>query len=353
MRRIGLALLALGGTAFGCNALLGIDPAMNREAGTDAMTDTAIDREAAVDPLDSGIACPPCSDDAGLCAIACGQDLSLDGQNVASDGRWVYWSTTKGIVRAERDGGSPVIMPSPPSGALLVGRDGCTYSTEFVVTGSVFRSCDGGVFVAIASGQRYPISLTMGADSTLYWSNYALGDAGSVAACAPQNCLSSLSTVAVMDSPSLTAAASTDVYWGASGPAPQTLFSCPTTGCDGGPSKVAGNLSGVQDLLADDTGTLYWATTAGIFTCAVAPTCTPANVWSGGQARALARDGSTLYFLVVNPTRTLHRCILPGCTMDMIVASGFKNPIALALDSTFVFVADLQGVKANVWRTPR
>lgn len=91
-----------------------------------------------------------------------------------------------------------------------------------------------------------------------------------------------------------------DVVWVEQG---QTIRRCPVTGCADGGSPLVAN---------------------------------------AGDVRGLARDGAKLYWTTASATGvTVSACSLDACTQPAIVASGLRDPSAIALDDAFVHWTDL------------
>ena len=131
----------------------------------------------------------------------------------------------------------------------------------------------------------------------------------------------------------------------------EDLESCAVDGCDGGATTVLSSWHG--NSLRTDGTSLFWATSAGVFSC-IATACTPQALFAGWQVRDLVVDDVNAYIGVSgygSPDAGQHDAVLvcpkTGCTNPstlLLLPSGSVR--ALGIDSTTIYFGGIMGLGA-------
>jgi hypothetical protein len=208
-----------------------------------------------------------------------------------------------------------------------------------------------------ASGLASPGGIVLDA-TDVYWVDVGVfidagtgadgGRVGSQILKCPKTGCTGLATIVAFDAGgalSKLAVDATSVYWIANG----EILSCPLSGCTGSPSVFWSGSGTPYDIAADATGVYFtvpsamqmsWCPAAG---CGLSPTVLwpRADGSFGGNASAIALDGTSLYFVVAG--NEVWACTESSCAATM-------HLVASPVVSTFSLVqlaVDAQNVYAN------
>jgi hypothetical protein len=140
------------------------------------------------------------------------------------------------------------------------------------------------------------------------------------------------------------------------------LFSCPKSGCpvDGGsPAVLVTGLSfSPSETFVQGTSLYFGQDTIGVSVCTL-PGCTsPTTVQGPSGVHGIALDATKIYWS--DPSAgVIYSCPAAGCggNAPTVVGSGLAYPNAIALDSSYVYIAvgsqSDAGLSRGIYRLPK
>lgn len=284
----------------------------------------------------------------------------------------LYFTTASGVHSCPKSGcpdagPSTLLTGAAAYGGVAVESTGLTavVITGFAqntTTGDVVRCPLAGACSAptvVAANQEGPNALDVGEGVAFWGRSTFFGGQGEVAACPTSGCDGGEPRVAAALTNQVVTVLARDALYAAS---PDRIVRAPL---DGGPTTVlagAGN-GAIADLTLAD-GALFWANTenSSVETCPGMSSCSSERrflVTGIGQPRALVGDGSFVFIAADGPSGDagsggrILRCATTTCPSPLVIAKTASTPVAIAVDSTFVYWTESNGTQATIARVAR
>ncbi len=270
-------------------------------------------------------------------------------------GQNLYVLRTGGIDRVPKAGGAPVslVTPGTLSGvvslpyALAVDPNYAYFFAAGGAATTVFRCALGGCFTIpqalVPTGISNPLAIDVDATTLAWGATYQ-----EIKSCASASCTAASTLAPSEEGRTQISLTKGYVVW--ANEFNRAVYRCERVGCTA-PTELAGS-----NVLASPPGplvvygdTAYFATSASIYSCAVAgcggaPT---AIAQMPGVASAIAADASGVYWTV---PAAGNAGVVASCgagktcgATPVLVASARANPVSLALDDTAVYWVEADG----------